>query len=94
MNLNKMKVKEKADDFAGRLKAIRKEVKLRQDEFCKKLDISSTQLSKIENGKNKPGHGFYVNNRRCQVIYSPGKKLSYPLEKAYQLVDQQIVSYL
>jgi transcriptional regulator with XRE-family HTH domain len=56
-----MKVKEKADEFAGRVKAIRKEVKLRQDEFCKKLDISSTQLSKIENGKNKPGHGFYYN---------------------------------
>jgi len=56
-----MKVKEKADDFAGRVKAIRKEVKLLQEEFCKKLNISSTQLSKIENGKTKPGHGFYFN---------------------------------
>jgi transcriptional regulator with XRE-family HTH domain len=56
-----MKVKEKDDAFASRVKAIRKEVRLLQEEFCKKLNISSTQLSKIENGKNKPGHGFYVN---------------------------------
>jgi transcriptional regulator with XRE-family HTH domain len=59
--MNKKKVKETVDLFAMRVKAIRKKLKLKQEDFCKKVKMSDTQLSKIENGKNKPGHDFYYN---------------------------------
>jgi transcriptional regulator with XRE-family HTH domain len=59
--MNKKKVKDPENPFAMRVKAIRKKLKLNQDEFCKKVKMSETQLSKIENGKNKPGHNFYYN---------------------------------
>ncbi|NIR10115.1 MAG: helix-turn-helix domain-containing protein [Candidatus Aminicenantes bacterium] len=59
--MNKKKVKGPENPFAMRLKGIRKKLKLKQDDFCKKVKISATQLSKIENGKNKPGHDFYYN---------------------------------
>ncbi len=59
--MNKKKVKDPENPFAMRVKAIRKNLKLNQEDFCKKVKMSETQLSKIENGKNKPGHDFYYN---------------------------------
>jgi len=54
-------MKKKIDPFARRLKAIRKRLKINQDDFCKRMDICKTNLSKIENGKGKPGYGFFFN---------------------------------
>ncbi len=59
--MNKKKVKDPENPFALRVKAIRKKLKLKQEDFCKRVKMSETQLSKIENGKNKPGHDFYYN---------------------------------
>jgi len=56
-----MKSKSKIDSFARRLKAIRKRLEINQDDFCKRMNISKTNLSKVENGKSKPGYGFFLN---------------------------------
>ena len=56
-----MKGKSKIDSFARWLKAIRKRLKINQDDFCKRMNISKTNLSKVENGKSKPGYGFFFN---------------------------------
>jgi transcriptional regulator with XRE-family HTH domain len=59
--MNKKKEEKTISPFAMRVKAIRKKLKLNQEDFCRQVNISTTQLSKIENGKNKPGHNFYYN---------------------------------
>jgi transcriptional regulator with XRE-family HTH domain len=45
--------------FGRRLKDIRKSLKLTQEIFAQKMNISITNLSDIENGKTKPGHDFF-----------------------------------
>ena len=71
---HEIKIKKGTDSFALRLKEIRKRLKIKQDDFCKRMDISVTNLSKIENGKGKPGHGFYIN-----IVREFGVNLDYLL---------------
>jgi transcriptional regulator with XRE-family HTH domain len=47
------------DDFASRLKKVRKALKLRQKEFAECLGIAGPTLSELESGKYKPGHDFF-----------------------------------
>lgn len=51
----------KVGDFGGRLRLIRKTLKLKQVEFADKLKISGPALSEIENDKYRPGFDFIVN---------------------------------
>jgi transcriptional regulator with XRE-family HTH domain len=46
--------------FGWRVKSVRKHFKLLQKEFSKKLDISVTSLSEIENDKSRPGYDFFA----------------------------------
>jgi transcriptional regulator with XRE-family HTH domain len=50
-----------ANTFGGRVKAIRKSLKMRQEDFVLGLKISTTHLSEIELDKSKPGHDFFYN---------------------------------
>ncbi|HLP46316.1 MAG TPA: helix-turn-helix transcriptional regulator [Candidatus Kapabacteria bacterium] len=51
----------KPEDFAWRLRAIRKTLQLRQSDFADRLKVSGPALSEIENGKYKPGYDFIYN---------------------------------
>jgi transcriptional regulator with XRE-family HTH domain len=48
-------------EFGQRIKNIRKTLGLNQKDFASPLNISSTFLSEIENGKYKPGFDFFKN---------------------------------
>jgi transcriptional regulator with XRE-family HTH domain len=50
-----------ANSFGIRVRAIRKSLKMRQEDFAPGLEISSTHLSEIEKGKSKPCHDFFFN---------------------------------
>ncbi|UCH94932.1 MAG: helix-turn-helix transcriptional regulator [Candidatus Aminicenantes bacterium] len=52
---------EAAKAFGQRLRAVRKHLKLRQEDFVKGVKISTTHLSDIEKGKTKPCHDFFYN---------------------------------
>jgi transcriptional regulator with XRE-family HTH domain len=52
------------EGFAGRLRLIRKTLKLKQREFAQRLKISGPALSEVENGKYKPGFDFIVDISR------------------------------
>ena len=47
--------------FGERVKAIRKSLKLRQEDMAGAVEISGTYFSEIENDKSKPGHDFFYN---------------------------------
>jgi transcriptional regulator with XRE-family HTH domain len=57
--LKDKKVKVIDNTFGQRLKGIRKELKLTQEDFANKMNISVTNLSDIENGKTRPCHDFF-----------------------------------
>jgi transcriptional regulator with XRE-family HTH domain len=52
---------EKLTGFGQRIKNIRKALRLNQKDFASPLNISSSFLSEIENGKYKPGFDFFKN---------------------------------
>ena len=49
------------NNFGSRVRAIRKSLKMTQEEFVQGLKISTTHLSEIELEKSKPGHDFFYN---------------------------------
>ena len=51
----------KPEDFAWRLRAIRKALAFKQIDFANRLKVSGPALSEIENGKYKPGYDFLYN---------------------------------
>jgi transcriptional regulator with XRE-family HTH domain len=57
----KGKKPEQANTFGGRLRAIRKSLKMNQEDFAPDLKISSQHLSDIELDKSKPCHDFFYN---------------------------------
>jgi transcriptional regulator with XRE-family HTH domain len=60
--------KNSVNTFAGRVKKIRKALKITQKELAARLDISGAALSEIEKGKYKPGHDFFFQIARvCHV---------------------------
>jgi transcriptional regulator with XRE-family HTH domain len=50
-----------AKTFGERVRAIRKSLKMRQEDIAPGLKISTTHLSEIEKGKSKPCHDFFYN---------------------------------
>jgi transcriptional regulator with XRE-family HTH domain len=52
---------EPANTFGSRVRAIRKSLKLKQEDFTPQLKISSQHLSDIELDKSKPCHDFFYN---------------------------------
>jgi transcriptional regulator with XRE-family HTH domain len=50
-----------ANTFGIRVRAIRKKLKMRQEDFAPGLEISSNHLCEIEKGKSKPCHDFFFN---------------------------------
>ncbi len=48
-------------EFGRRLKAVRRQLKLKQEEMAEKLNISMSTLSEIETGKSYPGYDFFYN---------------------------------
>ena len=57
----KTKKPEPANTFGSRVKAIRKSLKMRQEDFAPDLKISSQHLSDIELDKTKPCYDFFYN---------------------------------
>jgi len=57
----KAKKIEPANTFGGRVRAIRKSLKMNQEDFAPELKISSQHLSDIELDKSKPCHDFFYN---------------------------------
>ena len=60
------------NSFARRLKEVRKSLKLTQEKFARKMNISPTNLSDIETGKTKPCHDFFyrvLNDFRVNLNY-------------------------
>jgi transcriptional regulator with XRE-family HTH domain len=47
------------NDFARRVKEVRKTLNIKQKDFAARLGISGACLSDIEKGKSKPGHDFF-----------------------------------
>jgi transcriptional regulator with XRE-family HTH domain len=50
-----------AKTFGERVRAIRKSLKIKQEDFAPGLKISTTHLTEIEKGKTKPCHDFFYN---------------------------------
>jgi transcriptional regulator with XRE-family HTH domain len=50
-----------ANTFGRRVNAIRKTLKMRQEDMAPGLGISATRLSEIEQDKSKPCHDFFYN---------------------------------
>jgi len=48
-------------EFGKRIKAIRKALDMKQQDFAEGIDLSGSFLSEVENGKYKPGFKFYNN---------------------------------
>jgi transcriptional regulator with XRE-family HTH domain len=57
----KVKKIEPANTFGSRVRAIRKSLKMNQEDFAPQLKISSQHLSDIELDKSKPCHDFFYN---------------------------------
>jgi transcriptional regulator with XRE-family HTH domain len=57
----KIKNTEPANTFGSRVRAIRKSLKLNQEDIAPQLKISSQHLSDIELDKSKPCHDFFYN---------------------------------
>lgn len=76
---------EKENGIGYRIKQVRLELKLKQQEFAKNLDISGPSLSEIETGKTNPGidllvrlhKGFSVN--LYYVLFGEGSMFEDPL---------------
>ncbi|MGE5342692.1 MAG: helix-turn-helix domain-containing protein [Candidatus Omnitrophota bacterium] len=47
--------------FGARLKLIRQNLKMNQDQFSKELNFANTAISGFENGKYGPGFDFFYN---------------------------------
>jgi len=56
-----MKQESNINSIAGRIRAIREELKLTQKELSQRLNISGPSLSEFENGKNHPNFDFIYN---------------------------------
>jgi transcriptional regulator with XRE-family HTH domain len=52
---------EPSNSFGSRVRAIRKSLKMRQEDLAPGLEISKTHLSDIEKDKTKPCHDFFYN---------------------------------
>lgn len=48
-------------EVGSRIKSIREALKLKQKEFCTKLNISDASLSELETGKYRPSFDFLAN---------------------------------
>ena len=57
----KEKKSEPANTFGGRVRAVRKSLRMNQEDFAPELKISSQHLSDIELDKSKPCHDFFYN---------------------------------
>jgi len=57
----KVKKTEPANTFGSRVRAIRKSLKMNQEDFAPGLKMSSQHLSDIELDKSKPCHDFFYN---------------------------------
>jgi transcriptional regulator with XRE-family HTH domain len=80
--------KERENNTGNRIKRIRLELKLKQQEFAEKLDMSGPSLSEIETGKYKPGFELLAklyktfNVSLYYVIFGEGSMFVDPVESS------------
>ena len=85
--------KEKENDVGNRIKQIRLELKLKQQEFADKLDMSGPSLSEIETGKYKPGFELLLklyktfNVSLYYVLFGEGSIFVDPAESSYRRLE-------
>jgi len=85
---------EKENNAGDRIKQIRLELKLRQQEFGEKLDISGPSLSEIETGKYKPGFELLVklhkvfNVNLYYVLFGEGSMFEDPMISSLRRVEK------
>lgn len=60
-------VQKNLEEIGGRVKAIRKELRLKQTEMAEKLGTFYSYISAVEKGKANPGHGFFF---KISTIYN------------------------
>ncbi len=69
-------------EIAGRIKAIRKELKLTQAEFADKLKLSTSSISEMEAGNYKPTYQFFYHVGKelgvnlYYLLYGEGEMIS------------------
>jgi transcriptional regulator with XRE-family HTH domain len=89
---------EKENDIGYRIKQVRLELKLKQQEFAEKLDISGPSLSEIETGKTNPGIDLLVrlhkdfNVNLYYVLFGEGSMFEDPLMSDLRKLERYAVN--
>ena len=85
---------EKENNAGDRIRQIRLELKLKQEEFGEKLNISGPSLSEIETGKYKPGFEFLVklhkvfNVNLYYVFFGQGTMFEDPIISSIRQIEK------
>ncbi len=89
---------EKENDIGYRIKQVRLELKLKQQEFAEKLDMSGPSLSEIETGKTNPGIDLLVklhkdfNVNLYYVLFGEGSMFEDPLISDLRQLERYAVN--
>ena len=74
----------RSPEFGKRVRAVRKHLKLNQEEMAEKLNLALPTLSEVENGKSFPSYDFFYNMfehfnvNLFYLLFGMGEMFGYP----------------